>query len=118
PANKQALNVAPEGPLSKTGAAGPLGVAINQEFLELKSFLCAQMIDEARHVEVCRKRALVSGEGLGQASVAAEQALKEILSAETYPEASVATNLLLGSFVLAMYRGLATLAESRADRLL
>src|SRR5262249_46033486 len=92
--------------------------SINQEFLELKSFLCAQMIDEARHVEACRKRALVSGEGLGQASVAAEQALKGILSAETYPEAAVAPNLLPGSFVLAMYRGLAALADNRADRLL
>jgi len=44
--------------------------------------------------------------------------LKEILSAETYPEASVATNLLLGSFVLAMYRALAAVAGTRADRLL
>jgi hypothetical protein len=92
--------------------------SINQEFLELKSFLCAQMIDEARHVEACRKRALLTGHGLGQASVAAEQALKELLSAETYPEASLAVNLLLGSFVLAMYRALAALAASRADRLL
>src|SRR5919198_692363 len=39
--------------------------SINQEFLELKSFLCAQMIDEARHVEACRKRALASGQGVG-----------------------------------------------------
>jgi hypothetical protein len=91
---------------------------INQEFLELKSFLCVQMFDEARHVEVCRKRALVSGQGLGRASVAAEQALKELLSAETYPEASLATNLLLGSLSLAMYRALAALASTRADRLL
>jgi hypothetical protein len=90
--------------------------SINQEFLELKSFLCAQMIDEARHVEACRKRALVTGEGLGRASVAAEQALKELLSAETYPEASLATNLLLGSFVLAMYGALAALADNHADR--
>ncbi len=91
---------------------------INQEFLELKSFLCTQMFDEARHVEVCRKRALVSGRGLGRASVSAEQALKELLSAETYPEASLATNLLLGSVALAMYRALAALARTRADRLL
>src|SRR5882724_3635669 len=81
--------------------------SINQEFLELKSFLCAQMLDEARHLEACRKRALASGQGLGRASVSAEQALKEILSAETYPEASIAGNLLLGSFVLAMYRAYA-----------
>ena len=92
--------------------------SINQEFLELKSFLCAQMIDEARHVEACRKRALASGQGLGRASAAAEQALKELLSAETYPEASLGMNLLLGSFVLAMYRALAALARTRADRLL
>jgi len=92
--------------------------SINQEFLELKSFLCAQMIDEARHVEACRKRALASGQGLGRASVSAEQALKELLSAETYPEASLGTNLLLGSFVLAMYRALAVVSRARADRLL
>jgi hypothetical protein len=92
--------------------------SINQEFLELKSLLCAQMMDEARHVEACRKRALVTGEGLGRASVSAEQALKELLSAETYPEASLGTNLMLGSFVLAMYRALGALAGTRADRLL
>jgi hypothetical protein len=92
--------------------------AINQAFIELKSFLCAQMIDEARHVEVCRKRALVSGQGLGRASVPAEQALKELLSADTYPEASLGVNLLLGSFVLAMYGALATMADTRADRLI
>jgi hypothetical protein len=91
---------------------------INQEFIELKSFLCAQMIDEARHVEACRKRALVTGHGLGRASVSAEQALKELLLAETYPEGSLGMNLLLGSFVLAMYRALAALADTRADRLL
>ena len=85
--------------------------SINQEFLELKSFLCAQMIDEARHVEAWRKRALTSGHGLGRASASAEQALKELLSAETYPEASLGTNLLLGSFVLAMCRAIAALAE-------
>jgi hypothetical protein len=90
--------------------------SINQEFLELKSFLCAQMIDEARHVEAFRKRALVSGQGLGRASVSAEQALKELLLAETYPEGSLGMNLLLGSFVLAMFRGLAALADNHADR--
>jgi hypothetical protein len=99
-------------------APGRWVFSINQEFLEQKSFLCAQMIDEARHVEACRKRAMVTGQGLGRASVAAEQALKELLSAETYPEASLGTNLLLGSFVLGIYRALAALAGSSADRLL
>src|SRR5439155_602135 len=96
---------------------GPYGYDAIPEFLELKSFLCAQMIDEARHVEACRKRALASGQGLGRASVSAEQALKELLTAETYPEASLGANLLLGSFVLAMYRALAAVSTTRADRL-
>jgi hypothetical protein len=74
------------------------------------------MFDEARHVEACRKRALASGRGLGRASASAEQALKEILCAETYPEASLAANLLLASFVLPMYGALAALATTEADR--
>ncbi len=78
--------------------------SINQEFLELKSYLCAQMIDAARHVEVFRKRALAGGSGLKRASATAEQALKEILFAETYPEASLACNVMLGSLVLAVFR--------------
>jgi hypothetical protein len=77
--------------------------SINQEFLELKSYLCAQMIDEARHVEVFRKRAL-AGSGLKRASAPAEQALKEILCAETYPEASLACNLMLASLLLGIFR--------------
>src|SRR5207244_11669594 len=90
----------------------------NPQILDVKSGLGGQMIDEARHVEACRKRARASGQGLGRASVSAEQALKELLSAETYPEASLGTNLLLGSFVLAMYRALAVVSRARADRLL
>src|SRR6185295_11888765 len=76
---------------------------INQEFLEMKSLLCAQMIEQARHLEAFRKRALVGGQGLKRASVAAEQALKEILFAETYPAASLAMNLMLGSGLLPLY---------------
>jgi hypothetical protein len=82
---------------------------INQEFLELKSYLCAQMIDEARHVEVFRKRALAGG-GLKRASATAEQALKEILLAETYPEGSLACNVLLASLVLGVCRQSATVS--------
>ena len=89
---------------------------INQEFLELKSYLCAQILDQARHIEAFRKRALAGGQGLKRASVSAEQALKEILSASTYVEASLGGNLMLGSFLLAVYRQVATVATSPADR--
>jgi hypothetical protein len=88
---------------------------INQEFLELKSYLCAQMIDQARHVEVFRKRALAGGKGLKRASMSAEQALKEILFAETYPEVSLACNVMLNSLVLAVFRHVAAVAPTPID---
>ncbi len=89
--------------------------AINQEFLELKSYLCAQILDQARHVDAFRKRALLGGRGLKRASVAAEQALKEMLSVETYPESSVSGNVMLGSFLLGLYRQVAAVAPSSTD---
>jgi hypothetical protein len=88
---------------------------INQEFLELKSHLCAQMIDQARHVEVFRKRALAGGKGLKRASVSAEQALKEILFAETYPEGSLSANVMLNGLVLAVMRHVAAVAPTPID---
>ncbi len=89
--------------------------SINQEFLELKSFLCAQMIDEARHVEVFRKRALAGGQGLKRASATAEQALKEMLFAETYPEASFAINVMLATLVVNVFEFAAAHARLPID---
>jgi hypothetical protein len=89
---------------------------INQEFIELKSFMCAQMLDAARLLEAFRKRSLYGGAGLGRASASAEQGLKEWLWAETYPQGSLCINLLLGGFLLALYRQVAAFAPSRADR--
>ena len=89
---------------------------INQEFIELKSFMCAQMLDAARLLEAFRKRALYGGAGLGRASASAEQGLKEWLWADTYPQGSLCINLLLGGFTLAVYRQVAAFAPSRADQ--
>jgi hypothetical protein len=89
---------------------------INQEFIELKSFLCAQMLDAARLLEAFRKRALYGGAGLGRASASAEQGLKEWLWADSYPRGSLCINLILGGFTLAVYRQVAAFAPSRTDR--
>lgn len=97
------------------GVASQWIYSINQEFLELKSYLCGQIIDQARHIEALRKRALTGGQGLKRASVAAEQALKELYSVETYPEAVVGGDLLLGSFQLGIYRHIAAVAPSEQD---
>ncbi len=37
---------------------------MNHDFVEVKMFLCTQIMDEARHTEVFRKRALANGGGL------------------------------------------------------
>jgi len=100
------------------GIAAHWVYSINQEFLELKSYLSAQIFDQARHIEAFRKRALAGGQGLKRASVTAEQALKEILSVETYPTGSVVGNLMLGSFLLGLYRHVAAVAPSPADFIL
>lgn len=89
---------------------------INQEFIEQKSFMCSQMLDGARLLEAFRKRALYTGAGLGRASVTAEQGLKEWLWADTYPQGSLAINVLLAGFMLVTYRHVAAVAPSRADR--
>lgn len=88
----------------------------NQEFIELKSFMCAQMLDGSRLLEVFRKRALYGGAGLGRASVSAEQGLKEWLWADIYPQGSVSVNLSLAGFLLALYRHVAAFAPGKVDR--
>jgi len=89
---------------------------INQDFIEQKSFMCAQMLDASRLLEVFRKRALYGGAGLGRASVLAEQGLKEWLWADTYPQGSLSINLTLAGLLLAIYRHVAAFAPSMVDR--
>lgn len=89
---------------------------INQDFLEQKSFMCAQMLDASRLLEAFRKRALYGGSGLGRASVAAEQGLKEWLWADTFTLGSVSINLTLAGFLLAVYRQIAAFAPTNVDR--
>lgn len=89
---------------------------VNQDFIEQKSFMCAQMLDASRLLEVFRKRALYGGTGLGRASVNAEQSLKEWLWAETYPQGSVAINIALAGIRLAIFRHIAAFAPSVTDR--
>ena len=91
---------------------------INQDFIEQKSWMCAQMLDWARLNEAFRKRALYGGAGLKRASVAAEQGLKEWLYADTFPLGSVSINLSLAGFVLAICRHFAAYAPSKVDRAL
>lgn len=89
---------------------------INQDFIEQKSWLCAQMFNWARLNEAFRKRALYGGGGLGRASASGEQGLKEWLWADSYPKGSLSINLSLGGIVLAICRHVAAFAPSKTDR--
>jgi hypothetical protein len=89
---------------------------INQDFIEQKSWLCAQMLDWARLNEAFRKRALYGGAGLKRASATAEQGLKEWLWADTFVQGSLSINLSLGGLELAIARHVGAFAPSKVDR--
>jgi hypothetical protein len=77
---------------------------MNNQFHEVKGFIASQAMDEARHAEVFRKRALAGGVGLMQALPQAEHSLKAILDSDTYSEASAFMHLLAEGNILTMFR--------------
>ncbi len=89
---------------------------INHDFVEAKMFLCTQVMDEARHTEVFRKRALANGGGLGKAKAVVEQFLKLILDAQSYDEGSALMHLLGEGIVLSIFRAGEFLAPSDVEK--
>jgi hypothetical protein len=77
---------------------------MNHEFLEAKMFLCTQIMDEARHSEVFRKRALANGGGLLKSRGGTESLLRTILEAKTYTQATALLHLLGEGFILDLFR--------------
>jgi hypothetical protein len=88
---------------------------IPQDFLEVKSFLSTQIMDEARHQEVFRKRALAGG-GLLHSSPGAEWALKAILDAPTHTMGTFFLNLLAEGLVLSIFRSGEMIAKTHVDK--
>ena len=89
---------------------------INHQFVEAKMFLCTQCMDEARHTEVFRKRALANGGGLGQAKSVVERFLALILDAESYDEGSALMHLLGEGIVLSLFRAGELIAPSPVEK--
>jgi len=77
---------------------------MNDHFHEVKHFIATQAMDEARHAEVFRKRALAGGVGLMEAMPQAEHSLKAILDCNSYSEASAFMHLLAEGNILTMFR--------------
>jgi len=89
---------------------------MNQDFFEVKMFLATQAMDEARHMDVFRKRALANGGGLGKASVLSELSLKRIFDAPSFSAQTGRLHLLGEGFVLTLFRQGEFIAPSHVEQ--
>jgi hypothetical protein len=89
---------------------------INHDYHEVKLFLASQIFDEARHMDVFRKRALANGGGLMQASPGSEELLRIIIEAPTYTVASALMHILAEGFVLTLFRHGEFLAPTEVEK--
>ena len=89
---------------------------MNHDFLEAKMFLCTQIMDEARHSEVFRKRALANGGGLLKSRAGPETLLRTILEAKTYTQATALLHLLGEGFILDLFRQGEAIAPTEVEK--
>ena len=89
---------------------------IPNEYHEIKSFLATQVMDEARHLEVFRKRALAGGGGLLHVTPNFEWAAKGLLDTPTHTWGSFFLNLLGEGMILSLFRAGEFLAQTSVDR--
>ncbi len=89
---------------------------INHDFHEVKLFLATQIMDEARHLDVFRKRALANGGGLLLASPGQEELLASILEAPDYTTASALMHIFGEGFVLTLFRQGEFLAPTEVEK--
>lgn len=89
---------------------------MNQHFHEVKMFLCTQAMDEARHLEVFRKRALANGGGLLHARAESELGLANILHAPSYIQGSFLMHVVGEGLVLDIFRAGEFLAHNKVEK--
>jgi len=89
---------------------------LNNNFMEVKNFMATQVMDEARHAEVFRKRALTTGYGLMRSSPQNEMSLKHIRDADSFAEMSLSLHLIGEGGVLTLFRFSEYIAPTEADK--
>ena len=89
---------------------------LNADFFEVKNFIATQAMDEARHAEVFRKRALSTGWGLMRASLANENNLKFLRDADSFAEASLTLHLQAEGMVLTLFRFSELISPTEVDK--
>ena len=85
---------------------------ISGEYFEIALFLASQIVDEARHLDVFRKRALANGIGLLQAGPGAVG----LLTAQDMVEMTATLHLVGEGFVQSMFRMGELFAQSETDK--
>jgi hypothetical protein len=88
---------------------------ISPDYFETALFLITQVMDEARHLDVFRKRALANGCGLLEAGGAA-RALRNIMDAKDFSEMSALMHLVGEGFVQTMFRTGEFIAQNEAEK--
>jgi hypothetical protein len=89
---------------------------MNQHFHEVKMFLCTQAMDEARHLEVFRKRALANGGGLRRCRARTEMGLSAILNAPTFIQGSYLMHVLGEGLALDIFQAGEFLANNNVEK--
>jgi hypothetical protein len=85
---------------------------VSGEFFEVGLFLASQIMDEARHLDVFRKRALVNGIGLLQAGPGAVN----LLTSQDFTEMASTLHLVGEGFVQSLFRMGEMFARSEVDK--
>ncbi|HEY8489434.1 MAG TPA: ferritin-like domain-containing protein [Dehalococcoidia bacterium] len=87
---------------------------ISGEYYEAGLFLMTQIMDEARHEDVFRKRALANGGGLLQQSRGA--GLRKLIEARDFTEMSVLMHVQAEGFVQSMFRMGELIGQNEAEK--
>ena len=89
---------------------------LNADFIEVKNFIATQAMDEARHAEVFRKRALTTGWGLMRSSPHNENNLKFLRDGDSFAEVSLGLHLQAEGMVLTLFRFSEYISPTEADK--
>ncbi len=87
---------------------------VSSDFHEVKLFLLTQIMDEARHLDVFRKRALANGGGL--LSQGPGLGLRAILESKTFSEMSALMHVLAEGFIQSVFRMGEYIAQNEAEK--
>jgi len=87
---------------------------VSNDHYEVKLFLASQVMDEARHLDVFRKRALANGGGL--MSGGPGTGLRAIISARDFSEMSAIMHIIGEGFIQSLFRSGELLSNNEAEK--